>query len=409
MIDTKKIRKDFPILQRRINGKSIVYLDSTATSLKPQCVIDAINGYYNKYTANVFRGIYTISEEATAAYEDARKTIATFIHADPTEIIFTKNTSESLNLLAYTLIPMGIKKNDTVVTTIMEHHSNFVPWQQLVPKYGGVLRVWNITKAYTLDEKEISKLIDKTTKIVALTAVSNVLGTIVPVKKIAAKIKKNAPDCLIIVDAAQAVPHMPVDVSDLGVDAVAFSGHKMLGPSGIGVLWVKKQLLETMPPFLYGGDMISEVHVGETKFNTLPHKFEAGTPFIEGAIGLGAAVSYLQKLGMAAVRKHEKELVAYALAELSKISGITVYGPTDSELRGGVIAFRLEGVHPHDVAQVLDVDNICIRVGYHCAMPLHEELGVGATCRASFYIYNTKDDVRALIAGLKKVKKLFAV
>ena len=402
------VKKDFPILKRRINGKPITYLDSTATSLKPKCVIDAINGYYNAYTANVFRGIYTMSEEATAAYEGARKTIASFVHANQEEIIFTKNTSESLNLLAYTVIPMVIGKNDTVVTTIMEHHSNFVPWQQLVPKHGGSIRVWNITKEYTLDEKEISKLIDKTTKIVTMTAVSNVLGTIVPVKKIAAKIKKIAPHCLIFVDAAQAVPHMPVDVGDWGVDAVAFSGHKMLGPSGIGVLWVKKQLLETMPPFLYGGDMISEVHVGETKFNALPHKFEAGTPFIEGAIGLGAAVSYLQKLGMDAVRNHEKELVAYAIEKLSEIEGITIYGPKDPEIRGGVLSFRLNGVHPHDVSQVLDTDNICIRVGYHCAMPLHENLGIGATCRASFYIYNTKDDVRTLIAGIKKVKKMFA-
>ena len=401
------VKKDFPIFKRRINGKPITYLDSTATSLKPKCVIDAINGYYTTYTANVFRGIYTMSEEATTAYEGARKIIASFVHANPEEIIFTKNTSESLNLLAYTVIPMVIKKNDTVVTTIMEHHSNFVPWQQLVPKYGGNIRVWNITKDYTLDEKEISTLIDTTTKIVTLTAVSNVLGTIVPVKKIVAKIKKLAPHCLIFVDAAQAVPHMPVDVGDWGVDAVAFSGHKMLGPSGIGVLWVKKQLLETMPPFLYGGDMISEVHVGETKFNALPHKFEAGTPFIEGAIGLGAAVSYLQKLGMDAVRNHEKELVAYAIEKLSEIEGITLYGPKDPEIRGGVLSFRIHGVHPHDVAQVLDTDNICIRVGYHCAMPLHENLGIGATCRASFYIYNTKEDVRTLIAGIKKAKKMF--
>lgn len=407
-MNVQAVKKDFPILTRRINGKPITYLDSTATSLKPKCVIDAINGYYNTYTANVFRGIYTMSEEATTAYEGARKTIASFVHAHPEEIIFTKNTSESLNLLAYTVIPLVIGEYDTVVTTIMEHHSNFVPWQQLVPKHGGVVRVWNITKAYTLDEKEISTIIDTTTKIVTLTAVSNVLGTIVPVKKIAAKIKKIAPHCLIFVDAAQAVPHMPVDVCDWGVDAVAFSGHKMLGPSGIGVLWVKKQLLETMPPFLYGGDMISEVHVGETKFNALPHKFEAGTPYIEGAIGLGAAVSYLQKIGMNVVRNHEKELVVYAIEQLSLIKGITIYGPKDSEIRGGVIAFRIEGVHPHDVAQVLDTDNICIRVGYHCAMPLHEHLEIGATCRASFYIYNTKEDVRTLIAGIKKVKKMFA-
>jgi len=406
-MDVQKIQKDFPVLKRQINGKPIIYLDSTATSLKPGAVIEAINGYYNFYTANVFRGIYTMSEEATAAYEGARAKVASFIHASPSEIIFTKNASESLNLLAYTVIPMVVKKNDTVVTTIMEHHSNFVPWQQLVPKYGGKMRVWDITKDFVLDEKKLSSLVDSTTKIVTLTAVSNVLGTIVPVKKLTAQIKKIAPQCLVFVDGAQAVPHMPVDVMDLGVDALAFSGHKMLGPTGIGVLWVKKQILETMPPFLFGGDMISEVHVEETKFNALPHKFEAGTPYIEGAIGLGAAVSYLEHIGMDAVRNHEKELVMYALGKLSSMSGVTIYGPPDPEIHGGVIAFRLDGIHPHDVAQVLDEENICIRVGYHCAMPLHEALGVGATCRASFYVYNTKSDVDALILGIKKVQKLF--
>lgn len=406
-MDVQTIQKDFPVLKRQINGKPIVYLDSTATSLKPYAVIDAINGYYHTYTANVFRGIYVLSEEATTAYEEARATIASFIHALPTEIIFTKNASESLNLLAYTVLPMVIKQNDTVVTTIMEHHSNFVPWQQLVPKYGGKMKIWDITKDFVLDEEHIETLIDSTTKIVTLTAVSNVLGTIVPIKKLAARIKKISPHCLVFVDAAQAVPHMPVDVVDLGVDAIAFSGHKMLGPTGIGVVWVKNSLLATMPPFLYGGDMISEVHRDETKFNALPHKFEAGTPYIEGAIGLGAAVKYLHHIGMENVRNHEKELVMYAMSELKKMSGVTIYGPTDPEIHGGVIAFRLDGIHPHDVAQVLDEENVCIRVGYHCAMPLHETLGVGATCRASFYIYNTKSDIDALVLGIQKVKKLF--
>lgn len=409
MIDIPTIKKDFPIFRRRIHGKPIVYLDSTATALKPQAVIDAVTKYYTTYTANVFRGIYTMSEEATAAYEESRRLVADFIHASSVkEIVFTKNTTESLNLLAYTLIPDRITKGDSVVTTIMEHHSNFVPWQQLLPKYGGIFRVWNIKKDGTLDIKELKNVVDRKTKIVTLTAVSNVLGTITPVAAIVKAVKHIAPECLVIIDAAQAVPHMPVDVASWDADAIVFSGHKMMGPSGIGVLWMKEALLEHMPPFLFGGDMIREVHVKETKFNDLPHKFEAGTPFIEGAIGLGAAVSYLQAIGMKEVRRHEKELVAYALKKLSSISGVTVYGPTDPAIRGSVISFRLKGVHPHDVAQVLDADNICIRVGYHCAMPLHEFLGIGATCRASFYIYTAKEDIDMLISGLKKVQKMFA-
>ncbi len=408
MMNISTTRKDFPILKRRINGKPIVYLDSSATSLKPQYVIDAMTKYYTTYTANVFRGIYTMSEEATAAYENARKRIAKFINApSEKEIVFTKNTSESLNLLAYTLLPSRITKGDSVVTTIMEHHSNFVPWQQLVTKYGGTLRVWNIQKDGTLNIHDLKKLVDRKTKIVTFTAVSNVLGTITPISEIVKAVKRINPDCLVIADAAQAVPHIPVDVVAWGADAITFSGHKMLGPSGIGVLWMKEALLDILPPFLYGGDMIREVHVKDTLFNDLPHKFEAGTPFIEGAIGLGAAVEYLQKIGMDQVRRHEKEITSYAMKRLLSIPGVTMYGPKNPEIRGGVIAFRLEGVHPHDVAQILDEDNICIRVGYHCAMPLHEFLGVGATCRASFYIYTTKEDIDALVLGIKKVQKMF--
>ncbi|MFH0749469.1 MAG: SufS family cysteine desulfurase [Candidatus Gottesmanbacteria bacterium] len=409
MIDVTAIKNDFPILKRRINDKPIVYLDSTATALKPQSVIDAITTYYTTYTANVFRGIYTLSEEATAAYEHARQLVADFIHASSVkEIVFTKNTTESLNLLAYTLVPDRITKGDSVVTTIMEHHSNFVPWQQLVPKYGGKLRVWNIKDDGTLDIKDLQTLVDKKTKIVTLTAVSNVLGTITPVADIVKAVKRIASECLVIVDAAQAVPHMPVDVSVWGADAIVFSGHKMVGPSGIGVLWMKEALLEAASPFLYGGDMIREVHVTETAFNDIPHKFEAGTPFIEGAIGLGAAVSYLQAIGMKNIREHEKELTAYVLQALSAIPDVTMYGPKNPDIRGGVISFRLRGVHPHDVAQVLDQDNICIRVGYHCAMPLHEYLGIGATCRASFYMYTTKEDIDMLVKGIKKVQKMFS-
>ncbi len=408
MIDISHIQKDFPLLKRHIREKPIIYLDSTATSLKPQVVIDQMEEYYKKFSANVFRGIYTMSEEATAAYEKAREIVATFINAFSTrEIVFTKNTSESLNLLAYTLIPLLITQGDTVVTTIMEHHSNFVPWQQLLPKYGGLLKLWNVRKDGTLDLDDIETLVDDRTKIVTLTAVSNVLGTIAPVAKIVTRIKKIAPECIVIIDAAQAVPHMPVDVRTWGVDAIAFSGHKMLGPSGIGVLWAKESLLNRMPPFLFGGDMIREVHSTETIFNELPHKFEAGTPFMEGAIGLGAAISYLKGIGMEAVRNHEKELTAYALAQMSHLQGVAMFGPSDPDIHGGVVSFQVKGVHPHDVAQILDQDNICIRVGYHCAMPLHEFLEIGPTCRASFYVYTSKEDIDALITGIKKVQKMF--
>ena len=406
-MDTKKIRHDFPLLQRRINGKPIVYLDSTATALKPQSVIDAVNHYYTECTANVFRGIYTISEEATAGYEHGRELVAKFINSPTEEIIFTRNATESLNLIAYSWVPYHVGKGDRMVTTMMEHHSNFVPWQQYAKRIGATFDVMPITDDGRLSIADLPKYITKQTKLFAFTAVSNVLGTINPVKDITKAVKKLNPECLVVVDAAQAVPHMPVDVQDWGADAVAFSGHKMLGPSGIGVLWMKKEHLETMTPFLYGGDMIREVHVKETLFNDLPHRFEAGTPYIEGVMGIGAAVAYLQKIGMKQVREHEKMITTYALKALEKIPGITIYGPKDPAIRAGVIAFRMTGIHPHDVAQILDKDNVCVRVGYHCAMPLHEYLEVGATVRASFYVYTTKEDIDALVQGILKVKKMF--
>ncbi len=389
MFDPKVIRKDFPQLQRKINGKPIVYLDSTATSLKPQQVLDKENEYYTKYSANIFRGIYTISEEATAEYEKAREKVAAFIGArDAREVVFTRNVSESINLVAYSLI-----HGDEVVASIMEHHSNFVPWQQL-----GMLNVWHM-------DEDLDKLITRKTKLLAITAVSNVLGTIVPVKDIVAKVKSINPACLVLVDAAQAVPHMTVDVEDWGADFVAFSSHKMLGPTGVGVLWGRYGLLDSMSPFLYGGEMIKEVRVEKTIFKDLPHKFEAGTPHIAGVIGLGAAVDYLSTLGMDAVRKHEKEIVGYAMSELSNIKGLTIYGPRE---RGGVIAFTVTYAHAHDIAQILDEDNVCIRSGNHCAMPLHLSMNIAATARASFYVYTTKADVDALVRGLAKVKKMFS-
>ncbi|KKR03153.1 MAG: Cysteine desulfurase, SufS subfamily [Microgenomates group bacterium GW2011_GWB1_40_9] len=407
MISANKIRKDFPLLSRKINGKSIVYLDSTATSLKPASVIDAVNDYYKKFTANVFRGIYTLSEEATCKYEGAREKIARFISAKKEEIVFTKNTDESLSLLSYCYLPYHVKRGDNLVTTIMEHHANFVPWQQYANTHGCKFHIWNVGMNGELDCDELKKLITSKTKLFAITAASNVLGIIPDIGKIVKIVKKANPDCFVVVDAAQAAPHYPIDVVQWGADAVAFSGHKMLGPSGIGVLWAKKNILEDMPPFLFGGDMIREVHKDKTSFNDVPHKFEAGTPYIEGAIGLGAAVDYLSKLGMKNVRKHEIAITTYALKQLQKISGIKIFGPKEAKNRGGVVAFHVAGVHPHDVAQLLNEDNICIRVGYHCAMPLHEHLGIGATCRASFYIYTTREDIDALVAGIKKVIKIF--
>ena len=386
MFDAKLIQQDFPQLQRKINGKPIVYLDSTATSLKPQSVIDKINEYYTKYCANIFRGIYVISEEATKEYEDVRVKVAKFIGARPEEIIFTRNTTESINLLAYNFMP------GEVVVSIMEHHSNFVPWQQL-----GSLKVWDY-------KANLDTIVTRKTKVFAITAVSNVLGTIVLIKEIVAKVKALNPHCLVVVDSAQAVPHMKIDVMDWGADFVAFSSHKMLGPTGIGVLWGKYELLNKMKPFLYGGEMIQEVRVEKTIFKDSPHKFEAGTPHIAGVIGLGAAVDYLNTLGMDNVRKHEEEIVKYAMGELVKIKGMTIYGPKQ---RAGVIAFTMKAAHAHDIAQVLDEDNICIRAGNHCAMPLHLSMNLTATARASFYVYTTKDDIDALMMGIEKVKKMF--
>lgn len=402
------VRNDFPILQKPIDGKPLIYLDSAATSLKPKSVIDAINGYYTRYTANINRGIYKISEEATGAYEQAREKVADFIHAkDAREIVFTRNTTESINLLAAGF-GKSFEKGDEIVTTVIEHHSNFVSWQQRAIKKGIVFNILTIGKDYQFKTDDLEKLITRRTKLLAITAASNVLGIITPVKEIVQTVKRINPECAVIVDAAQAVPHFPVDVQDWGADGIAFSSHKMLGPTGVGVLWAKLELLEKLPPYQYGGDMIKEVHMHETIFNDVPHKFEAGTPHIAGVIGLGAAVDYLSHIGMGAIRKHEIEITSYALQSLGSIKGLSIVGPTDAHQRGGVIAFTMQKIHPHDIAQVLDEDNICIRVGFHCAQPLHEFLGIGPTARASFYMYTTKEEVDALVTGLVKVKKMFA-
>jgi cysteine desulfurase/selenocysteine lyase len=408
MFQASHVRQDFPQLKRKIRGKPIVYLDSTATSLKPQAVIKKINDYYTKYTANVFRGIYQTSEEATAQHEEARAKVAKFIGAPtPDEIVFTRNTTESINLVAYGWGRDALRPGDNVVATVMEHHSNFVPWQQFSQQQGFEFRIWDIEENYELDTKQLERLVDKKTKLLAVTAASNVLGTLPDIAAIVKAVKRLNPHCLVLVDAAQAVPHMPVDVGSWGCDFVAFSSHKMLGPTGIGVLWAKMEHLSAMQPFNYGGEMIAEVYRDRTLFKPPPHKFEAGTPHIAGVIGLGAAVDYLTELGMENVRKHEKEIVIYALKELSKVKGLRMYGPALAEERGGVVAFTMDVAHAHDVAQILDEDAVCVRAGNHCAMPLHLHLGLASTARASFYIYTTKGDVDTLIAGLEKVRKVF--
>ncbi len=402
MVDPQKIKSDFPIFSAH---KNLVYLDSTATSLKPQQGIDKENEYYEKYSANIYRGIYKISEKATGEYETVREKVAKFIRAkDNREIVFVRSATEGINLVAAGIGKMSQKGNEFVVT-IMEHHSNFVPWQQRALKKNIKLKIWDIGKNYQLNLEELSKLITQKTKLLAVTAVSNVIGTINPISKIVELVKRINPKCFVLVDAAQAVPHMPVAVREWNADFVAFSSHKMLGPTGVGVLWGKYELLDEMNPYQYGGEMIQAVYRDKTLFKDPPHKFEAGTPHIAGVIGFGAAIDYLEKLGMHEVRKHEVELVDYALQKLKSIKGLTIYGPLKAEDRGGLIAFTLEKAHAHDIAQILDSENICVRSGHHCAMPLHIELGVNATARASFYMYTTQADIDALVVGLKKVLK----
>ena len=408
MFNPVELRKDFPILQRKINGKPLIYLDSGATSLKPQPMLDAMWKYYTTYSANIHRGIYQISEEATAAYDEAREKVASFIGtSNKNEIVFTRNTTEALNLVASTLGKMIIKPDNNVVTTILEHHANFIPWQQLAKEKHAKFIVIPLKKDGIIEQSLLQQYITPDTKIFAFSAVSNVLGTIQDVKEIIHTVRTLAPKCVIIVDAAQAIPHMVVDVSAWDADFVAFSGHKLLGPTGIGVLWGKYKLLEAMPPYQFGGDMIKEVHIEETIFALPPQKFEAGTPDIAEAIGLGAAVEYISSLGMNEVQHHESLLVDYALNKIREIEDITVYGPEDSHQRGGIISFTMKGIHPHDIAQVLADENICIRAGHHCAMPLHTSLNIAATARISFYVYTTEHDIDIFIEGIKKVRTIF--
>ena len=428
MLDIEKIKKDFPIFKRKINGHELVYLDSGATSQKPNEVIEAISDYYKNNNANIHRGVYQLSVESTQMVDEARAAVAAFIGGMFEEIIFTRNTSESINLVMYAWGKENIKSGDSVIVTKLEHHSNLIPWQELCREKGAELRVVDIdnegrlklTGETTESFEEnglrvkigsLEKMLDNSVKMVAVTGVSNVLGTITPLEEIVRMVKKSSSKALILVDAAQMVPHMQVDVKKIGADFLAFSGHKMLGPTGIGILWARKELLDGMDPFLFGGDMIGEVKITGATWADLPSKFEAGTPDIAGIVGLGAAVSYLKKTNMNQVREHERELIAYALDKFSVLEDkkiITIYGPKDPEKRGGVLTFNVNGYHAHDVASILDSFGIAVRSGQHCAAPLVTGFGVMAMVRATFYIYNEKKDIDYLVDKIMEVPKVFA-
>jgi cysteine desulfurase / selenocysteine lyase len=407
LLDVTAIRRDFPILARRVHDKPLVYLDNAATSQKPRQVIQALVDYYEQTNANIHRGLHTLAEEATEAYEAARAKAARFIGAaGPDEILFTRNTTESLNLMAYTWAAENIGQGDEIVITTMEHHSNIVPWQWAVQRQGAVLKYVEFGPDGTIDLADVERLVTPRTKLVSMTHMSNVFGTINPVREVA----KIAHDrgALLMVDGAQSVPHMPVDVTELDCDFLAFSSHKMLGPTGVGVLWGRRKILAGMRPFLGGGEMIEIVGRHETSYNVLPWKYEAGTPNIADVIAFGAAIDYLSALGMERVRAHEIELTTYALDRIGSIPGVTIYGPKDATRRGGVVAFTVDEVHPHDLGQIVDYDGVAIRAGQHCCQVLSESLGVPATARASFYVYNTPEEVDTLVAAVEGARAIFA-
>jgi cysteine desulfurase/selenocysteine lyase len=401
----ERIRQEFPILARQVGEKQLVYLDNAATSQKPESVLRVMDDYYRRYNANVHRGVHKLSEEATAAYEQARLKVARFIHApSDKQIIFTRGTTESINLVAQTWGRANLGPGDEVLITEMEHHSNIVPWQILRDQLGFTLRYIPLTDGGELDLSQLDTLLTPRTKMLSFVHASNVVGTVNPVQELVAAAR--AVGAKVFVDGAQSVPHMPVDVQALDVDFMAFSSHKMCGPTGLGVLYGKRDLLEKMPPWQGGGDMIREVKMSGSKWNTLPYKFEAGTPAIAEAIGLGAAVDYLSGLGMEWVHAQEQALVRYAYDRLSQIEGLRIVGPKQ---RGGLVAFTFNDIHPHDLSAILDQDGIAVRAGHHCAMPIHDRLGIVATTRASFYFYNTADEVDQLCVGLEKATEIFAL
>jgi cysteine desulfurase/selenocysteine lyase len=405
--NVEKIRSDFPILKRKVHGKRLVYLDNAATTQKPRQVIDALVDYYSRYNSNVHRSVHALGEEATSAYEAAREKTAKFVGASPKGLVFVRGTTEATNLVRFAWGANHVKKGDLVVTTMMEHHSNIVPWQLLAKGTGATLKFVGLEADGTLDMGSLEALLRESPKLVAVTHCSNVLGTINDVATVCAKARSAGATTL--VDGAQAVPHMPVDVDAVGADFYAFSGHKMLGPTGIGALIAKKKTLEEMDPFHGGGEMIKEVFLDHSTWNDVPYKFEAGTVNIADTIGLGAAVDYLSTIGMDKVRDHEVRLLDYAASTLSKVKGFKMYGPTDTRKKGGVVSFNLADIHPHDLATILDEEGIAIRSGHHCAQPLMRWLGVAATSRASFNVYNSYDDIDALKSGLEKAGAIFKV
>ncbi len=432
MFDVNKIRKDFPILKRKINGYPLVYLDSAATSQKPRQVLGKLNDFFENHNANIHRGVHTLSVEATEMVDAARAKVANFIGGRVDETIFVRNATEALNLVAYTWGEENIKKGDAIVISLLEHHSNLVPWQELCKRKGAELRMIKVDEQGRLELKNsetakleiiegegfklklgsLEKLLDDKVKLVTVTAVSNVLGTIVPVSSIKNLVSSKAPKAKILVDACQMVPHMPTDVKKLGVDFIAFSGHKMLGTSGVGVLWGRREILEKMPPFLFGGDMISEVRITGTSFARPPSKFEAGTPDIAGIIVLGEAVDYLSKLGMEKVRAHEKSLIAHGLEQMEKLEKeelVTIYGPRGANERGGVLTFNVKGIHAHDSAQVLDKYGIAVRSGQHCGAPIVTHFNTPAMVRASFYVYTTKEEIDLMVEKIREVPKVFSI
>ncbi len=403
----ERIRQDFPILARQVHGTPLIYLDNAASSQKPEAVLHVLDNYYRRYNANVHRGVHTLSEEATAAYELARLKVARFINApSDKQIIFTRGTTEGINLVVNSWGRANLAPGDEVLITEMEHHSNIVPWQILRDQIGFTLRYLPLTDGGELDLSQLDTLLNSRTKIVSFVHASNVVGTVNPVQEIVAAAR--AVGAKVLIDGAQSVPHMPVDVQALDADFLVFSGHKMCGPTGVGVLYGKRDLLEAMPPWMGGGDMIREVRMDGSKWNSLPYKFEAGTPAVAEVIGLGAAVDYLSSLGMAWVHEQEKALVAYAYERLSQIEGLHIIGPSP-EQRGGLVAFTLNDIHPHDLAAILDQEGVAVRAGHHCAQPIHNRLGLVATARASFYFYNTPAEVDQLAAALEKATQIFSI
>lgn len=408
MLDVTTLRKDFPVLERQVHGRPLVYLDSAATSQKPQAVLDAMNHFYTTSCANVHRGVHALAEEATAAYEDARGRIAQFVGADPRGLVFTKNATEAFNLIAYSWARSELGPGDVLLVTQMEHHANLVPWQIVGQQAGFDIEHVPVTDDGVLDLDVFDRIVGQgRVKLFAVTAMSNVVGTINPIAELSRRVHAARDDAVVVVDGAQSVPHMPTDFAASGADFLCASGHKMLGPTGVGFLAARPELLERMPPFLGGGEMIADVTLARSTYNEIPYKFEAGTPVIAEAIGLGAAVDYLEALGMDDVRAHERQLVAMAIPALQAIDGVRVHGPSDPDARGAAISFAVEGLHPHDIGTIMDREGIAVRAGHHCAKPLVRTLGTVATTRASFYLYNTIEEIDALVEAIDVTRRFF--